>query len=95
MKNEYASTTIATPQNTTINTTLNTNTNNTAALADKLTVFRLKAALLAEADMLRAKLSESHVMAFRDEVRRRTAVLIELGHIQKQEGVVTKKVCAW
>lgn len=54
--------------------------------------FRAKAQLLAEADGLQAQLKESHVAAFRDEVKRRTAVLRRLGHLS-EEGVVTLKVC--
>ena len=56
--------------------------------------YRAKAQLLAEADELQAQLKESHVAAFRDEVRRRTAVLRRLGHLS-EEGVVTLKVRRW
>lgn len=53
--------------------------------------YRAKAQLLAEADGLQAQLKESHVAAFRNEAKRRTAVLRRLGHLS-QEGVVTLKV---
>lgn len=58
--------------------------------ADKLELFNKKARLQAQADSLRKELRESQLTSFKQEARRRQAVLRRLQHVDEQGAVLLK-----
>lgn len=54
--------------------------------AEKFEAYARRAALLAEADQLRAKLRDSQLAVFRSEAKNRKEVLRKLGHIDDEGG---------